>query len=85
MAHRDIKGENILLDSDYNVKLIDFGFATKKIICPRALGTEGYRAPEVIKGEPHSPMAADIFTLGGLLFIMVTMRPPFREATLEDK
>ena len=85
MAHRDIKGENILLDSDYNVKLIDFGFATKKIICPRALGTEGYRAPEVIKGEPHSPMAADIFTLGGLLFIMVTMRPPFKAATMEDK
>jgi len=53
MVHRDLKPENLLLDKDYNIKLIDFGLAnaTKdSVALSTACGSPNYAAPEVISG-----------------------------------
>ncbi len=86
-AHRDIKAENLLLDSAYNLKLADFGFSA-----PLAgrdgsgkmhtyKGTKGYMAPEIFANSPsYSGEKVDIFATGVLLFIMVARHPPFSAA-----
>ena len=55
VCHRDLKLENLVLDSDYNLKVVDFGIACKLSgdydsgFCRRAMcGTQGYMAPEVL-------------------------------------
>ncbi len=90
-AHRDLKLENILLDYSFNLRLIDFEFATA-LINPAngspnltsALGTVGYAAPEIHMMVPYSGRSVDIFALGVILFIMATGAPPFAQATVQD-
>jgi len=89
-AHRDIKAENILLDSNYKLRLADFGFSIP--IAGRdgsgalrtAKGTEGYMAPEILAGLPYSGEKVDLFAGGVLLFIMIAQHPPFRRASSRD-
>ena len=92
IAHRDLKLENVMIDSNAQVKLGDFGF-TSQIInessnkdehCSR-IGTLGYMAPEVIKGKAYSAIQADLFALGVLLFCMVTQHHPFLVADGKDR
>eukprot|EP00826_Nyctotherus_ovalis_P017021 TRINITY_DN14973_c0_g1_i1.p1 TRINITY_DN14973_c0_g1~~TRINITY_DN14973_c0_g1_i1.p1 ORF type:complete len:390 (-),score=95.69 TRINITY_DN14973_c0_g1_i1:314-1483(-) len=89
-VHRDIKAENILLDSDYRLKLADFGFATPlqgkdgSGALHTAKGTEGYMAPEILAGQPYSGIETDLFATGVLLFIMIAQHPPFRKASHRD-
>lgn len=79
MIHRDLKPENIVMDARGYAKLTDFGF-TKKLgeqgktytLC----GTPGYMAPEVILGQGYGK-AADWFSLGCVLYDMLTGAPPF--------
>jgi len=82
IAHRDIKLENILLDKNNNVKIIDFGFSTfipnlEKIHC----GTLSYMAPEIISHLEHASLSADIWSLGVLLYAMLTKKFPFKAKT----
>ena len=79
--HRDIKLENVMIDSNNNVKIIDFGFSItipkdKKlsIFC----GTPSYMAPEIIKRAPYSGYAADIWALGILLYTLLCGKFPFK-------
>lgn len=78
--HRDIKLENILINTDKTIKLIDFGFCAfesgdslLKTIC----GSLRYLAPECIKGEAYSGALADVWSAGVVLFVMVTNIMPF--------
>ena len=77
-THRDIKCENILLDKWFNIKIVDFGFATflydkkgeKKF--NNFLGTFCYAAPEICENKKYDGKKIDIYSLGILLFILVT-------------
>ena len=81
ICHRDIKTENILLDTDeYIIKICDFGLSAE---CDELLtgycGTPGYMAPEVFTDDKeYDGKKADIFSLGVLLFNMRTSKDLFK-------
>jgi serine/threonine-protein kinase len=91
IVHRDLKPSNILIDARGEPHVTDFGLA-KTLIGDSQLthtgaivGTPSYMAPEQAAGRgaevgPHS----DVYSLGALLYDMLTGRPPFREATPLD-
>jgi cGMP-dependent protein kinase len=79
IVYRDLKPENILIDSKGYCKLVDFGFA-KKVgsgkITWTFCGTPEYVAPEIILNKGHD-IAADYWSLGILIFELLTGNPPF--------
>ncbi len=89
ILHRDLKPENIFLTADDRVKILDFGLA-KEVAWSRAnattmvqqtepgrvLGTLGYTSPEQLRGE-EMDFASDIFSLGCVLFELMSGRPAF--------
>lgn len=82
IIHRDIKPSNILLAHGGEVKLIDFGVAkddisTRLTLTGMIVGTPAYMAPEQANGDPLSPQS-DIFSLGILLYEMITGVKPFQ-------
>jgi serine/threonine protein kinase len=79
IIHGDVKPANIMVTDDGHVKLGDFGiarFATQVSGSGRIMGTPAYLAPEQILGEPHSTKS-DLFSLGIVLYQMLTGIPPF--------
>lgn len=81
VVHRDIKPGNILLGRDGRVKVTDFGIA-RAVSVPghtdtsAVLGSANYVSPEQARGEAVGPQG-DIYSLGAMLFEMLTGRPPF--------
>jgi len=79
IVYRDLKPENILLDSEGHICITDFGLSKEikedegtHTFC----GTPEYLAPEVLKGQGHG-MAVDWWSLGTLIYEMLTGLPPF--------
>jgi calcium-dependent protein kinase len=84
IVHRDIKLDNIVFlnvddpkHSNYHIKIIDFGTATKKSQCKNKIaGTRYYMAPEVFKGILHEK--SDVWSCGVFLFLFFTGKFPFK-------
>ncbi|XP_046631320.1 serine/threonine-protein kinase PLK1-like [Daphnia pulicaria] len=87
MIHRDLKLGNLFLNDNMELKIGDFGLATKldfsgerkKTLC----GTPNYIAPEVLNKKGHS-FEVDIWSMGCILYTLLVGRPPFETQSLKD-
>jgi len=87
VLHRDIKLDNILLDVKGNVKICDFGVS--RIInnddpIKEQCGTPAYIAPEVITNEGYKGFYIDHWSLGVLLYAMITAKVPFHASNMQE-
>ncbi|ETW00670.1 serine/threonine protein kinase [Aphanomyces invadans] len=84
-AHCDLSLENILVDETNTCKLCDFGHAADASVKQTAVvGKYFYMAPELYDGRGYDASQTDVWSLGILLFIMVTGVAPFRQARVLD-
>lgn len=85
IVHRDLKPSNLLIDKDNNIKLTDFGvaqvFAAGRLTMPGGIiGTAEYMSPEQAHGR-RATKKSDLYSLGAVMYTMLTGRPPFVEKT----
>ncbi|GAN04561.1 kinase-like protein [Mucor ambiguus] len=88
--HRDIKDENIVVDSNFQVKLVDFGSAIQipfdfpdrdQFTMNKFHGTISFASPEILLGLNYKPEPAEVWSLGILLFTLLYGQVPFANAT----
>lgn len=80
MVHRDIKPDNVLINSDHQVKLADFGLvraaSASQATSANIIGTVSYLSPEQVSGDDIGP-ASDVYSAGILLYELLTGTTPF--------
>ncbi|DAZ96247.1 TPA: hypothetical protein N0F65_012550 [Lagenidium giganteum] len=85
VAHRDLSLENVLVHNGMS-KLCDFGLSVPaNQVCDDTVGKAYYMAPEVVAEGKYDPMAADMWSLGIMLFIMLTGSPLTPLASLRER
>eukprot|EP00128_Syssomonas_multiformis_P018035 Colp12_sorted_trinity150504_noHs@34509 len=88
IAHRDLKALNLMLDCRKNVKLLDFGLSVQcwpgQKVDNEWPGSPPYAAPELFRRESYLPMAADVWSLGVVLYELVYKRKPFEGKTHKE-
>ncbi|ETO80159.1 TKL protein kinase [Phytophthora nicotianae P1976] len=83
LVHRDLKSKNVLLSSDFQAKLSDFGtsrFRSVENTMTAGVGTGRWLAPEVIRGDTDYGCSADIYSFGALLTELDTNQIPYSNA-----
>ncbi|HKX76481.1 MAG TPA: serine/threonine-protein kinase [Acidimicrobiia bacterium] len=89
VIHRDVKPANLVLEPEGRIRLTDFGIAkpledsATVTTTGEMVGTVSYLAPEILRGEPAAP-ASDIYSLGAVVYEMVTGRKPFAAPTTAE-
>lgn len=86
LIHRDVKARNIIREEAGRIVLMDFGAGLPTNAVQekgRAVGTPLYMAPETLAGHPAS-VASDVYSVGVLLFYLVTGRHPYEGATVDE-
>ncbi|OHT17237.1 CAMK family protein kinase [Tritrichomonas foetus] len=88
IVHRDLKLENVLLDSNGRLMLADFGFSRRfendGSLVDSICGTPHYSPPEIIKGIPNNPIYVDSWSLGVILFMLLFGQFPFNGLSIPD-